>query len=227
MAIVETRELKKTYRQGRLEVHALQGVDLKIEPGEFTVLMGPSGCGKTTLLNIIGTLDAPTSGRVILEGSDVSQLSKTERAALRLSRLGFVFQAYNLLPVLSAYENTEFVLLMRGVPTEERRASVMKILDEVGLSGMEDRRPNELSGGQQQRVAVARAIVGEPALILADEPTANLDSRTAGELISTMRRLNEEHGLTFLFATHDPDVMAQARRIIRLVDGKIAEDKRQ
>jgi len=226
MAIVETRELTKTYRQGRLEVHALQGVDLEIKPGEFTVLMGPSGSGKTTLLNLIGTLDAPTSGRLLLEGRDVSALSKTARAKLRLSRLGFVFQAYNLLPVLSAYENAEFVLLLRGVPAEERKTSVMRILQEVGLQGMEHRRPSELSGGQQQRVAVARAIVGEPALVLADEPTANLDSTTAKGLIATMRRLNEEHGLTFLFATHDPQVMAQARRIVRLVDGRIAEDTR-
>ncbi len=227
MPIAEIRSLTKVYEQGRLSVRALQNVDLEIEPGEFTVLMGPSGSGKTTLLNLIGTLDRPTSGKILLEGRDVSGLSKSDRAKLRLTRLGFVFQAYNLLPVLSAYENAEFVLLLRGVPAVERRARVMKMLKEVGLEGMEDRRPNELSGGQQQRVAVARAIVGEPALVLADEPTANLDSKTAKELISTMRKLNEEHGLTFVFATHDPEVMARARRVIRLHDGEIAEDERR
>jgi putative ABC transport system ATP-binding protein len=227
MANIEIQGLTKIYRQGRIEVPALQGIDLTFESGEFTVLMGPSGSGKTTLLNMIGTLDRPTGGTIVLEGKDIAHLSKAERAWTRLHRLGFVFQAYNLLPVLSAYENAEFVLLLRGVPPEERRRAVMAMLEEVGLKGMEDRRPNELSGGQQQRVAVARAIVGEPALVLADEPTANLDSQTAKELIKTMRRLNEEHGLTFIFATHDPEVMAQARRIVRLVDGKVAEDERR
>jgi putative ABC transport system ATP-binding protein len=227
MANIEIQGLTKIYRQGRIEVPALQGIDLTFESGEFTVLMGPSGSGKTTLLNMIGTLDRPTGGTIVLEGKDIAHLSKAERAWTRLHRLGFVFQAYNLLPVLSAYENAEFVLLLRGVPPEERRRAVMAMLEEVGLKGMEDRRPNELSGGQQQRVAVARAIVGEPALVLADEPPANLDSQTAKELIKTMRRLNEEHGLTFIFATHDPEVMAQARRIVRLVDGKVAEDERR
>ncbi|HCF58290.1 MAG TPA: macrolide ABC transporter ATP-binding protein, partial [Myxococcales bacterium] len=189
MSTVVVRELTKQYRQGSLTVPALQGVSLQIEPGELTALMGPSGSGKTTLLNIIGGLDAPTSGEVIVEGVDLARASPAEVSKLRLRRLGFVFQAYNLIPVLSAYENTELVLLLQGVPEAERREKAMAMLEAVGLKGMENRRPNELSGGQQQRVAVARAIAASPALVLADEPTANLDSKTGVELLETMRRL--------------------------------------
>jgi putative ABC transport system ATP-binding protein len=225
--IVVTRDLRKEYRQGSIAVPALQGVDLTIRGGEFTALMGPSGSGKTTLLNIIGGLDEPTSGAVFVEGQDLAGLSRPALSDLRLSRIGFVFQAYNLIPVLSAYENAEFVLLLRGVPALERRARVSRVLADVGLEGMENRRPSELSGGQQQRVAVARAIAGEPALVLADEPTANLDSTTAQLLIDTMRKLNREQGITFLFATHDPRVQEGARRVVRLVDGRIAEDLRK
>ena len=224
MSIIEVKDLHRTYKQGKLEVHALRGIDLKIEPGEFTVLMGPSGSGKTTLLNQIGGLDEPDSGSVLVEGKELAGMRKGTLAKLRLNRIGFVFQAYNLIPVLSAYENAEFVLLMQGASKAERQQRVMQVLKDVGLEGMEHRRPNELSGGQQQRVAVARAIVGKPALVLADEPTANLDSKTSEALIDLMKMLNEEHGVTFVFATHDPRVMAAAKRVVHLVDGEISED---
>ena len=227
MSIVEVKGLHRTYKQGKLEVHALRGIDLSIEPGEFTVLMGPSGSGKTTLLNQIGGLDEPDSGSVLVEGQELAGMRKGALAKLRLNRIGFVFQAYNLIPVLSAYENAEFVLLMQGMGKAERKQRVMQVLKDVGLEGMEHRRPNELSGGQQQRVAVARAIAGQPALVLADEPTANLDSTTGYELIDTMRKLNKEKGITFVFATHDPKVMERARRIVTLVDGKVAAEERR
>jgi len=223
-SIVQVRELVRTYQQGQIEVNALRGVDLDISTGEFTALMGPSGSGKTTLLNQIGALDTPTSGSVKIDGQELVGLDKVARSNLRLNRIGFVFQAYNLIPVLSAYENAEFVLMMRGVPEAERRDKVMATLGAVGLAGMEHRLPGELSGGQQQRVAVARAIVGEPALVLADEPTANLDSKTGYELLDLMRKLNEDHRVTFVFATHDPKVMEAARRVVTLVDGRISED---
>jgi len=227
MAIVEVRGLTRTYEQGANKVHALRGIDLDIEPGEFTVLMGPSGSGKTTLLNQIGALDLPDSGSVSIEGRDLAGLSKSDLAELRLQRIGFVFQSYNLIPVLTAYENAEFVPLLQKVGLAERTDRVMSTLAVMGLEGMEDRRPNQLSGGQQQRVAVARALAGKPALILADEPTANLDSTTGYELIAAMKKLNEEQGVTFVFATHDPKVMEHARRIVRLVDGLIVEDLRK
>ena len=227
MAIVEVKDLKKEYKQGDIIVPALQGVDFTVDEGEFTALMGPSGSGKTTLLNLIGGLDAPTAGHVFVDGTDLATVGGSGRSKMRLQRLGFVFQAYNLIPVLSAYENAEFVLLLRGTPHKERRERVMRVLKEVGLEGMENRRPSELSGGQQQRVAVARAIVGEPALVLADEPTANLDSKTGDELLDTMRDLNKRLSITFLFATHDPQVMERATRVVRLVDGKVAEDIRK
>ena len=224
MPIVAIEYLVKTYGRGAGTVHALRGIDLMIASGEFTALMGPSGSGKTTLLNLIGGLDEATMGRVLVNGTDLSSMGRSDRAEMRLRHLGFVFQAYNLIPVLSAYENAEFVLLLRKVAKGERRERVMAVLEEVGLIGKEHRRPHELSGGEQQRVAVARAIVGEPALVLADEPTANLDTTTGNELLETMRRLNENRGITYLFATHDPKVMAYARRVIKMVDGLIAED---
>jgi putative ABC transport system ATP-binding protein len=227
MPIVSVRNLTREYLQGTHTVHALRGVDLDIEPGEFTVLMGPSGSGKTTLLNMIGALDEPTSGTVVIDGQELGSMSSGARSDLRLERLGFVFQSYNLIPVLSAYENAEFVLMLRGMGKAERTQRVMETLHAVGLEGMENRRPNQLSGGQQQRVAVARAIAGKPALVLADEPTANLDSATSGELIELMKALNDDHGVTFLFATHDPNVMAAAKRVVRLVDGRIDEDTRR
>ncbi|MBJ95906.1 MAG: macrolide ABC transporter ATP-binding protein [Rickettsiales bacterium] len=227
MPIVQVQDLTRTYTQGALKVEALRGVSLDIEAGEFTALMGPSGSGKTTLLNQIGALDLPDSGSIQIEGRELAGMSKGELARLRLERLGFVFQAYNLVPVLSAYENAEFVLLLQGVAPNERRSRVMSLLESVGLKGMEDRRPAELSGGQQQRVAVARAMAANPALVLADEPTANLDSKTSEELLDTMQALNRDHGITFLFATHDPRVMERARRVVTLVDGKIDKDERR
>lgn len=226
-SIVSVRDLTREYTSGGAPVHALAGVDLDIEQGEFTALMGPSGSGKTTLLNIIGGLDTPTAGSVMVEGRNLATMGGDELSELRLRRIGFVFQAYNLIPVLTARENAEFVLLMRGVGDAERRKVVREVLAEVGLEGMAERRPNELSGGQQQRVAVARAIAGNPALVLADEPTANLDSKTGHELVALMAHLNREHGITFVFATHDPKVLDNARRVIELQDGRIVRDERR
>ena len=227
MAIVSVRGLTRDYKQGTHTVHALRGVDLDIEAGEFTALMGPSGSGKTTLLNLIGGLDAPTSGTSVVAGKDLAAMRPRQRSDLRRASIGFVFQAYNLVPVLTAVENTEFVMMLQGVPAKERRRRALETLAQVGLQGMEHRRPNALSGGQQQRVAVARAIASKPALVLADEPTANLDSTTGDELIALMRTLNEEHDVTFVFSTHDPKVMHAARRVVRLEDGRVAADERK
>ena len=221
---VELRDVKKTYRMGPIEVPALRGINLRVAPGEFLAIAGPSGCGKTTLLNIIGGLDRADAGEVLVEREDLQLLSLGGLARLRLRRLGFVFQAYNLLPVLTALENAEFTLLLQGLPADQRRARVQKLFAEIGLAGLENRRPGELSGGQQQRVAVARAMVTEPALILADEPTANLDSATATALLEVMELLNRTHGTTFVYATHDPQVMERARRLIHLRDGQIFSD---
>jgi putative ABC transport system ATP-binding protein len=221
---VELKDVKKTYRTGPIEVPALRGISLQVAAGEFLAIAGPSGCGKTTLLNIIGGLDRADSGEVLVEGKNLQVLSSGELADLRLRRLGFVFQAYNLLPVLSALENVEITLLLQGVPVQERKARVQKLFAEIGLAGLENRRPGALSGGQQQRVAVARAMVSEPALILADEPTANLDSVTATALLAVMEQLNRDHGTTFVYATHDPQVMEHAKRLIRLRDGRITSD---
>lgn len=219
--VVDARHLTKTYKQGKLEVHALRGVSLEVTPGEFVVLAGPSGSGKTTLLNLIGALDKPTSGELFVDGSNLETLTRAELARLRRDRVGFVFQAYNLLPVLTALENTELVLMLRGISASERRERASQMLSVVGLSTMMDRRPNELSGGQQQRVAVARAIAAAPSLILADEPTANLDSKTAESLLDLMTELNTTRGMTFLFSSHDPRVIGRARRIVYLEDGQI------
>ena len=227
MPIVSVRGARREYSQGEFTVKALDGVDIDIEQGEFTVLMGPSGSGKTTLLNLIGGLDDPDGGTVTVEGKELSSMSGGQKSKMRLERLGFVFQAYNLIPVLSAAENVDFVLMMQGLPADERKKRVYDTLASVGLQGMEDRRPDQLSGGQQQRVAVARAIASRPALVLADEPTANLDSKTGTELVELMRKLNEDQGITFVFATHDPKVMDRARRIVRLVDGRIDKDQQQ
>jgi putative ABC transport system ATP-binding protein len=221
---VELNDVKKTYRTGPIEVSALRGVSLKIAPGEFVAAAGPSGSGKTTLLNIIGGLDRADSGDVRVAGQDLQLLASGELAGLRLRRIGFVFQTYNLMPVLTALENAEFTLLLQGIPAHRRREKVHKLFAEIGLAGLEDRRPAELSGGQQQRVAVARAMVTEPALILADEPTANLDSATAIALLDVMQHLNRVTGTTFIFSTHDPQVMERAHRMIRLRDGQIVSD---
>ena len=227
MTIVTVQGVTRDYAQGEHTVQALRGVDLTVEPGEFMALMGPSGSGKTTLLNLIGGLDIPTAGSVAIEGTELSDLKPGALSDLRRDRIGFVFQAYNLVPVLTAIENTEMVLLLQGKPVAERREQAMTTLAAVGLEGLENRRPNELSGGQQQRVAVARAITGKPALVLADEPTANLDSQTSAELIELMAKLNAEQGVTFVFATHDPRVMAAAKRVVWMEDGQIKEDKRK
>lgn len=217
-------KVKKTYKQGKVEVSALKGIDLDIAKGEFVALAGPSGSGKTTLLNIIGGLDLPDSGNVILDGNSYSQMKQSELSELRLQKVGFIFQAYNLIPVLSALENVEFVMLLQGVEKKERRQRARKVLDDVGLKGMYDRRPAELSGGQQQRVAVARALVAGPAILLADEPTANLDSHTGQGLLEMMKEMNEKKSVTFIFSTHDDLVMDYAKRMIQIRDGLIAED---
>lgn len=226
-AIVQLKDVTKVYRQGTVDVHALRGLTLEVARGEFTAICGPSGSGKTTALNIIGALDRPTTGNVVLEGQDLTQLNRRERSRLRRDRIGFVFQAYNLMPVLTAYENAEMVMWVQGLGLEERRRRVMELLAAVGLEGLENRRPSELSGGQQQRVAIARAIAADPAVVLADEPTANVDSDTADKLIGIMEKLNRDQGVTFLFSTHDPRVMERARRLVRLVDGDIASDERK
>ena len=222
---VELEGVRKTYRNGPIEVPALRGISLRIAPGEFVAAAGPSGSGKTTLLNIIGGLDGADAGEVRVAGQSLQLLSSGGLAHLRLHRIGFVFQTYNLLPVLTALENAEFTLLLQGVPARQRREKVEKLFLEIGLAGLEDRRPAELSGGQQQRVAVARAMVTEPAVILADEPTANLDSATAVSLLDVMEHLNRATGTTFIFSTHDPQVMERAHRLIRLRDGQIARDE--
>ncbi len=224
---ISCRQVSKLYAQGDAEVHALEAVALTIDAGSFVSLFGPSGSGKTTLLNIIGGLDVPTTGEVRIGTLSLGSLSRGERAALRLNKIGFIFQAYNLIPVLSAAENVEFVMQLQGIPAGERRERSVAILNEVGLGALTKRRPGELSGGQQQRVAVARAIVANPSIILADEPTANLDSKTAGGLLELMRRLNEERKTTFIFSTHDSLVMQFAKRLIGLHDGKIVSDTRK
>ncbi len=222
--IVELIDVSKEYLQGSQRVHALRGLSFQVERGEFTAICGPSGSGKTTALNLIGALDQPSSGCVMLEGRDLSALTRRELSHLRRDRIGFVFQAYNLLPVLTAYENAELVLALQGVGLAERRERVMKLLADVGLEGMEERRPSELSGGQQQRVAIARAIAADPAVVLADEPTANVDSETANRLLDIMEKLNADRSVTFIFSTHDPQVFERARRVIRVVDGRIESD---
>jgi putative ABC transport system ATP-binding protein len=223
--IVSLENVTKTYRQGSLDVPALRGLDLSVAKGEFTAISGPSGSGKTTTLNLIGALDSPTSGSVVLEGKNLKTLSRSSLSRLRRDRIGFVFQAYNLIPVLTAYENAEIVMALQGVNSAKRRERVMGLLAEVGLEGMENRRPDQLSGGQQQRVAIARAIAADPAVVLADEPTANVDSETAEKLLAIMEKLNAERGVTFIFSTHDPRVMERARRNVRMVDGRVESDE--
>ena len=222
--LVTAHDVTKVYDTGKIEVHALTGVTLDVHKGDLLAIVGPSGSGKTTFLNLVGALDVATGGTLAVLGHDISALSKRQRADLRLHELGFVFQAYNLVPVLTARENVEFVLELQGVGGE-RAARAMEILEQLGLSEFADRRPNELSGGQQQRVAVARAVASKPKLVLADEPTANLDGENAEILLEMMRQLNDEHGITFIFSTHDPRVVAYARRVVTLVDGRVAKDE--
>jgi len=223
--IVHCLAVSKTYGEGELAVHAVNKIDLSVEKAEFISLSGPSGSGKTTLLNMMGGLDTVSSGEITVDGQSINQMGKAQLADLRLNHIGFVFQAYNLIPVLSAYENVEFIMQLQGVPAKERRQRAHEILLEVGLEGMGERRPAQLSGGQQQRVAVARAMVSKPSIIFADEPTANLDSHTSDELLDLMQHLNQEHSTTFIVATHDPKVINFTRRRIRMRDGKIIEDE--
>lgn len=222
--IVRLQHVRKTYVQGKIEVHAVNDVSLDIQAGDFAALCGPSGSGKTSLLNLIGGLDVPNAGKVWVDGVDLASLSRSELSEVRKNRIGFVFQAYNLIPVMTAYENAAFVLDLQEVEEAEKYRRVMKTLKAVGLEGLEHRRPDEMSGGQQQRVAIARAIVTRPAIVLADEPTANVDSETAKSLLNMMADLNEQQGITFLFSTHDQHVMDKAQRIIQVHDGQIASD---
>lgn len=224
--VVRTQALVKTYVSDGLETPALRGVDLAVQAGEFTALAGPSGSGKSTLLHLIGGLLLPTSGEVWIEEQRLNDLNADQMARLRLQRAGFVFQAYNLLPVLTARENTEFVMELQGVPGEERKQRAMDVLNILEMGQYEDRYPNKLSGGQQQRVAVARAVVAQPALVLADEPTANLDSKNSQNLMELMRKLNQARGTTFLFASHDPVVLNEVDRVIELHDGRVSSDSK-
>lgn len=225
MAVIKTKEIFKTYNPDTIPVHAVNGIDLEIKEGEFTAIVGPSGCGKTTLLNIIGGLDRPTSGYVEVGGQDISKLSDNKLIDFRKDNIGFVFQAYNLIPVLTAKENVEFVMLLQKRSQEERDARTKELLTAVGLEDNFNRRPSQLSGGQQQRVAVARALAPKPKFILADEPTANLDSHSTTNLLDIMAKLNKEEQITFVFSTHDQRVIDRARRVITLDDGKIVSDE--
>jgi len=227
MALIELSEVSRLYGSGEQTVAAVDHFTAQISAGEFTVFAGPSGSGKTTLLNLIGCLDRPTSGTLQVDGRNVTETPAAKLADFRLHRIGFIFQSYNLIPVLSAEENAEFTLMLQGVPKPQRRERVHSLFAELGLAGLEQRRPDDLSGGQQQRVAIARAIAPEPAVVLADEPTANLDSVTSSDLLQLMRRLNEEKGVTFVFSSHDPRVIEMARRVITLEDGRLVSDERR
>jgi putative ABC transport system ATP-binding protein len=227
MSIIRTENLSRNYQQGSVTVHALQDVNLEIQRGDFAVLAGPSGSGKTTLLNMLGALDKPSSGKVWLDKHEITGLSRRQQSQLRRDHIGFVFQFYNLIPVLTAFENAEFVLLLQGVDHSERKEKVTELLRKVGLEGLEKRKPHELSGGQQQRVAIARALASDPAVILADEPSANLDSATEEGLLDLMEGLNQELGTTFLFSSHDPDVIKRAKRLIKMHDGRIVSDEKK
>ncbi len=228
MALLNLTEVKKIYQQGEIGVEALRGIDLVVEEGEFTTVFGPSGSGKTTLLNLVGALDKPTSGKVEVNGESIGELNKNQLAMLRRKNIGFIFQSYNLIPVLTAYENVEFALkIAQGNQGKKTREKVVNILKQVGLGEMLDRKPNELSGGQKQRVAVARALVKEPKLVLADEPTANLDSDTSKEVLEIMLKMNRELNTTFIFSTHDPMVMEYANRLVEIRDGKISREERR
>ncbi|MCY3871022.1 MAG: ABC transporter ATP-binding protein [Gemmatimonadetes bacterium] len=225
MSVIVTEGVTRVYSGDGVPVHALRGIDLTIERGEFAALVGPSGSGKTTFLNIISGLDTPTDGKVWLNGKLLSRMSGNALSDFRRDNIGFIFQAYNLIPVLTVEENIEYIMLLQKIPKSERHERVLAILEEVGLGGMASRMPTQLSGGQQQRVAIARAMVSQPAIILADEPTANLDSKIGAELLDMMYRLNTQTGMTFIFSTHDPMVMARARRLITLKDGEIERDE--
>ncbi|MFQ3228971.1 ABC transporter ATP-binding protein [Reinekea sp.] len=226
-AVIETRNLGRFYGEGDTLVKALDQVNIVIEPGEFTAIVGPSGSGKSTLLQLIGGLDIPDEGKVLLADKNISDMSGQELSDFRRDHIGFIFQAYNLIPVLTAAENCEYIMLLQGISAGERKARVYQMLQRVGLEGKETRLPNQLSGGQQQRVAVARAMASRPDIILADEPTANLDSKTGTDLLDMMHELNKNEGMTFVFSTHDPKIMERANRLIHIEDGKVIEDERR
>ena len=223
--VIVTEEITKVYDPDGIPIHALNGIDLTIQSGELTAIVGPSGSGKTTFLNIISGLDSPSAGKVWLAGKVISEMSGNELSDYRRDNIGFIFQAYNLIPVLTVRENVEYIMLLAGVQKTERHERVTAMLESVGLAGMEDRLPTQLSGGQQQRVAIARAMVSEPTIVLADEPTANLDSKTGADLLKMMRQLNTDTGMTFIFSTHDPLVMESAKRLITFRDGRIESDE--
>jgi putative ABC transport system ATP-binding protein len=225
--MIQVKNLSKIYKQGELEVKAVNNISMKVYDGEFTAVVGPSGSGKTTLLNCIGGLDSCTSGGVTVDGELISSYSSNQIIKFRLNNIGFVFQSYNLIPVLSAKENIEMVMLMLGYKEEERTKRSIELLEKVEMLDMSDRRPNKMSGGQQQRVAVARALASKPKFILADEPTANLDSKSTANLLDIMSRLNREENITFIFSTHDQRVIDRARRVVTLVDGKIISDRNE
>lgn len=227
MGIISLRGVTKTYHTSAVPVEAVRGIDLEFEAGEFAAIVGPSGSGKTTLLNMVGGLDEPTTGSIVIDGADIGKLKPGQRTAFRLKNIGFVFQAYNLIPVLTAFENTGFIMELQGTPAPERTQRVNKLLSEVGLGERGASRPSQLSGGQQQRVAVARALAPRPRFILADEPTANLDSHSTETLLDIMARLNREENVTFIFSTHDQRVVKKARRVITVEDGKVASDEKR
>ncbi len=226
MEVAKLTDVKRTYKIGEVETHALQGVSLTIESGEFTALVGPSGSGKTTLLQLIGCLDQPTSGTVVINGHETTKLNRNKRADLRKGTIGFVFQFFALIPTLTAFENVEMPLLLNGKSPAQRRQRVMELLEAIDMADRANHRPDQLSGGQQQRVAVARALSTDPAMILADEPTANLDTENGEQVMEIMKKLNEETGTTFVFATHDPRVIKYARRVVTLQDGLIVADSK-
>lgn len=225
MAIITTNDLHKTYDEDKVPVHALNGVDLTVDEGEFTAIVGPSGSGKTTLLNLLGGLDHPTQGTVIIDGEDITQFKDNKMIEYRLKHIGFVFQAFNLIPVLTALENVEFIMLLQGWDKKKQTKRAKELLNAVGLSEKLNKRPSELSGGQQQRVAVARALASKPRFILADEPTASLDSKSTADLLDLMLELNKQENATFIFSTHDQRVIDRARRVVTIEDGKIVKDE--
>ena len=225
MKIIEVKNLHKIYDSSEVKVHAVRGIDLSFEQGEFTAVVGPSGSGKTTFLNMVGGLDSPTEGEIIIDGTNIGELKSSKLTDFRMQNIGFVFQAYNLIPVLTAKENVEFIMHLQGKSKKEREERAIALLEEVGLGERINSRPNKLSGGQQQRVAVARALASKPKFILADEPTANLDSKSTANLLDIMERLNKEENITFIFSTHDSRVVEKARRVITVEDGKVVKDE--
>jgi putative ABC transport system ATP-binding protein len=225
MSLIDVRNVEKIYQLGRTSVPALKGVSFAVNPGEFISIMGPSGCGKTTLLNVIGCIDRASAGEVLIEDTNVEDLSDNQEADIRLHKIGFIFQSFNLIPVLNVYENVEFPMILAGTPRNRRREQIMYLIEEVGLQEFIDHKPDELSGGQRQRVAIARALVNRPKMVIADEPTANLDSETGDMVLQVMRELNERDKVTFIFSTHNPDVNRYAGRVIRLKDGLISSDE--